>query len=287
MNKIDMAAELFVSSQGEIVHLSDTDAERARKTVLSARDVDTAMRILEEDVMSQYLKAGRFEELLDIIDELCIKPFMEPAVLSLYLKQGSTCENMRDYDMAIDYYSLGIQAYAALIGEETKYSYWLFNNSAFCHGYERIFLEAEKLANKAISIDREKHNAWKNLGISLEHQDRYIEAAACYLASFIKCGGGDDSRPMKHLTRMFERHEGLKDEFAGQAEKEMGKIFCGSFTDFSLGEAYYHCGHFDKAVISYEKFYESAPSGYGRYLSYSRRTAKELKELVQMEKQFT
>jgi tetratricopeptide (TPR) repeat protein len=193
---------------------------------------------------------------------------------------------MSDYGEAIDYYALGIQIYATMVEPDQIEGYWLFNNSAFCYSYERLFIGAQKMANKAISLDRDRHNAWKNLGVSLEHQSQYVEAAACYMASYIKCGGGRDPRPMMHLERIFKRHDGLKDEFANRAEKEVGGIFDGSFKDFSLGETYYYCGHFDKAIDSYEKFYASAPSGYSGCLEYAQKIVKDLKELKQMEMQF-
>jgi tetratricopeptide (TPR) repeat protein len=285
MNRIDMATELFVRAPGEIVPLPETEAEKMRKAVLSAQDIDTAMNILEEGMMSKYIKAGRFNEMLDIIDELHLRPFMEPAATCFYLKQGSICESMLDYSLAIDYYSLGIQAYAIKVEPDDRFGYWLFNNSSFCHDYEMLFPEAQRLAEKAISIDSRRHNAWKNLGVSFEHQDKHVEAAACYLASYIKCSGGSDPRPMMHLERIFKRHDGLQDKFADQAEKEMGNIFSGPFKDFCLGETYYYCGHFDKAVSSYEKFFSVAPSGYTGCLEYVQMRIKELKELKQIEAQ--
>jgi len=194
---------------------------------------------------------------------------------------------MQDYSLAMDYYAMGIQAYATMVEPDQEEGYWLFNNSAFCYSYERLFHGGQKQANKAISINREQHNAWKNLGVSLEHQYKYVEAAASYMASYIKCGGGRDPRPMMHLERIFKRHDKLKDALANQAEKEIGDIFSGPFKDFCLGETYYYCDHLDKAVDSYEKFYADAPSGYASHLEYVQRTVKDLKELRKMEEQFT
>ena len=286
MNKIDMAAELFIESADETVPISNADAYKMSKEVLSAQDIDKVMMILESGMISKYIKAKRFKEILDIIDDLHGRPFMKPGTINLYLKQGSICESMMDYHEAELYYLLGIQTHAIMVEPDNRHIYWLFNNYAFCNNHERFFEEAQKLAEKAISINREQHNAWKNIGVSLEHQDKHAEVAACYMASHIKCGGGEDSRPMMHLERIFKRNDGLKEKLAEQAEKEMGNIFSGSFTNFCLGETYYYCGHFDKAIDAYEKFYAVAPSGYVKHLAYARRLVKELKELMFMEAQF-
>lgn len=287
MNIINMAEELFVRTHREIVPIPDDYAETMKNNVLSAKSMDHVMFLLKEGVVSKYAGAGRFTEILGILSELQRRPFMQPAAMELYLKQGSICESMREYAMALDYYNRGIAAYATMIEPDNGCGYWLFNNAAFCHDYEKLFPEAQKLAEKAISIDKNRHNAWKNRGISLEYQNNYLEAAACYITSYIKCDGGNDLRPMMHLERMFKRHDGLKDDLAKEAKKIMGKIFSGSFKAFCLAETYYHCGHFDKAIIEYEKFYAVAPSGYENHLKYAQNIVKELKELKRMEEQFT
>lgn len=287
MNAINMTAELFVRNQEEIIPISDPDAEKMRKEVLSATDVNTVMQKLANGMVSKFSAARCFDEMLDIIHELHLRSFMAPAEANLFLKQGAICESMRDYSLAMDYYAMGIQAYATMIEPDQEEGYWLFNNSAFCYNYERLFQGGQKQTNKAISLNGEQYNAWKNLGVSLEHQYRYVEAAASYMASYIKCGGGRDPRPMMHLERIFKRHDKLKDALANQAEKEIGNIFSGPFKDFCLGETYYQCGHFDRAIDSYEKFYADASSGYASHLEYVQRTVKDLKELRKMEEQFT
>jgi tetratricopeptide (TPR) repeat protein len=287
MNKIDMKAELFVKRSEEIIPISDMDAEKMKNAVLSAQDIDGVMALLEDGMILKFTKAGRSEEIVEIIDELHGKSFMEPGKINLYLKQGSVYESVLDFSMAAIHYYLGIEEYAMKVKTDNRHSYWLFNNCSFCRDFQERFPEAQKLAEKAISIDSTRHNAWKNLGVSFEHQNRYVEAAACYMASFIKCGGGGgDPRPMMHLERIFKRHDKLKDALADQAKKEIGKIYAGPFKNFSLAETYYYCGHFDKAMYHYKKFYAVAPSGYASHLSYICRRLKELNELKQIEAQF-
>lgn len=288
MNSINMAQELFVKGPAELTPLSDADAGAMKKAVLAAPDAGTVMMMLNEGVISKYKGAGRFTELLDILSELHSRPFMQAdaAAMDLYLKQGSVCEAMLDFGMAIGYYSLGIEIYATMAKPNETVGYWLFNNSAFCHDYEKFFPSAQRLARKAVSIDRSRHNAWKNLGVSFEHQGDYTKAAACYLASYIKCDGGADPRPMMHLTRMFRRHDGLKDKFARVAAREMYAIFLGPYKYFCLAEAYYHCGHLDRAMRRYQQFYAVAPAGYEPQLQYALKVMNELKELKKIESQF-
>jgi tetratricopeptide (TPR) repeat protein len=282
-----MVQELFVKIPIDLTPISDADAGAMKKAVLCAPDAGVVMMMLNEGVVSKYKAAGRFTELLNILAELHNRPFMQAdaAAMDLYLKQGQICESMLDFGMAIGYYSLGIEIYATMVKPYEMIGYWLFNNSSFCHDYEKLFPAAQRLARKAVSIDRSRHNAWKNLGVSFEYQGDYIKAAACYLASYIKCDGGSDPRPMMHLTRMFKRHDGLKDKFARVALKEMYAIFSGPYKYFCLAEAYYHCGHLDKAVRMYQQFHAVAPSGYDSQLQYALKVISELKELKKLESQ--
>jgi len=286
MDNINMAAELFVRAQREISLLSDAEAEAMKMAILSARDIDKVMAELNKEVFPKFKRALRFNELLEILHELQERPFMAPAAIDLYLKQGSTCEELRDFAKAIDYYTKGLAAYATMAEPDPVRGYWLFNNSAFCHNYEQRFPEAQRLAEKAISIERETHNAWKNRGVSLEHQEERVEAAACYMAAYIKCGGGDDPRPMMHLKRIFRRHDGLRDDLARQAAKRIGSIFSGAYKTFCLAETYYHCGHLDRAAREYKKFFAIAPYGYASHLKYADGKLKELGELKKIEAQF-
>ena len=61
----------------------------------------------------------------------------------------------------------------------------------------------------AIDIQPEQYNAWKNLGVSLEHQEQYEEAAECYLKAVV-CSEGE-KRTIDHLFRLVERHPSLKE----------------------------------------------------------------------------
>jgi tetratricopeptide (TPR) repeat protein len=285
MKITNMAEELFVRAPAEFTLISDADAEVMKKAVLSARDIGAVMMMLNEGMTSRFKRAARYDELLQILGELHGLPFMQPAAVELYLKEGSVCESMLEYARAIEYYNKGIMAYAAMVKPKDKCGYWLFNNNSFCHDYEKLFPEAQRLAEKAISIDNKRHNAWKNRGISLEHQGDYVEAAASYLVSFIQCGGGEDPRPMMHLKRIFRRHDGLRDDLAAKARKIMGKIFSGSYRIFCLAETYYHCGHLDRALREYKRFHSMAPYGYAGHLKYVQKVIKDLKELKRIEAQ--
>ena len=194
MNIINMTKELFVKIPEEMTLISNNVAEKMKKDVLSAQEWEAVMSLLDEVLIPRFKSAGRFIELLDILNELHNRPFMQPTAADLYIRQGLVCESMIDAAAAIEYYDKGIVAYATMIEPDELRGYCLFNNDAFCHDYEKRFPKAQRLSEKAISIDRERHSAWKNRGVSLEHQDNYVEAAACYIASYIKCGGGGDRR---------------------------------------------------------------------------------------------
>ena len=65
--------------------------------------------------------------------------------------------------------------------------------------------EAEACCRAAIAIDAGRHNAHKNLGISLEGQGKYLEAAQCFLKA--AQAAPDDLRALGHLEDLLARHE--------------------------------------------------------------------------------
>jgi len=43
-----------------------------------------------------------------------------------------------------------------------------------------VFVDGEKYCRTAIEIDPQRHNSYKNLGLALQGQGKYAEAAACF-----------------------------------------------------------------------------------------------------------
>ncbi len=86
-------------------------------------------------------------------------------------------EGAQDYKAALEAYLRAFE----LPHESNEVWYFLHNNTGFCLNKTERYEEAEKYCRAAIEIDPDRHNAYKNLGIALQNQDRYADAAENYI----------------------------------------------------------------------------------------------------------
>jgi Flp pilus assembly protein TadD len=75
------------------------------------------------------------------------------------------------------------------------------DNRGYCLNQLQRFSEAERFCKKAIEIKASWHNAYKNLGVSMEGQGYYVEAAKLYLMALSKTPA--DGRYLMHLEVLF------------------------------------------------------------------------------------
>ena len=80
-----------------------------------------------------------------------------------------------------------------------------------------LFERAEHLCREAIGIDASRPNAYKNLGIALEGQGRYVAAADAYRAAALI--GPGDPRGLLHLEQLVESHPEVHDEYPWLADE--------------------------------------------------------------------
>ena len=73
-----------------------------------------------------------------------------------------------------------------------------------------LFARAERLCQEAIVIDASRPDGYKNLGIALEGQGRYAEAADAYRAAALI--GPGDPLGLLHLGQLVESHPEVHDE---------------------------------------------------------------------------
>ena len=90
-----------------------------------------------------------------------------------------------------------------------------------CLGYSLNQLgrhdEAEKWCRTAIELLPERHNAYKNLGISLEGQGQYGLAAEYYIEAVRR--GPTDPRAFFHLEELWQEHPELSRELPDMETK--------------------------------------------------------------------
>ena len=150
-----------------------------------------------------YRSSGRLMEAMELtrrIEDLAEGP-EEKA--HCYLTMGQIAEKMDDFAAAVDYYR---QAFR-LEPVGTELWYFVNNNLGYSLNQLGRFVEAECFCRAAIEINLERYNAYKNLGIALEGQDKPAEAAALYIQA-VKLNAGD-RRAFIHLLNLLERNPQL------------------------------------------------------------------------------
>lgn len=133
---------------------------------------------------------------------------------SMLVFQGSRSEKAGDYESALAFYraSLGFPI------ADPERRYFRLNNLGFCLNFFRRFDQAEEFLRAAVAMSPEQYNAWKNLGVTMEHQAKYEEAAKCYLKA-IECRPRE-MRSVCHFRRLLERQPVLAEKYPDIHHKE-------------------------------------------------------------------
>jgi Flp pilus assembly protein TadD len=116
---------------------------------------------------------------------------------------GQAMEHVNDFESAVRFYMLALE----LNPQNKLYRYFVLNNLGYSLNQLKRFVESEVYLRKAITIDGSRSNGFKNLGLSLEGQEKFVEAAESYLNA-IRANAGD-SRPLQHLEELVEHHKEL------------------------------------------------------------------------------
>lgn len=205
---IDMMAELFIDKQqGGVTEywVPPLSVEELLNIVSTSSDTEEKKDSLKSVVLHYRYKTmpnnGFYTTALSAELASILKKFRATGPL---LEEGVYCERIRDFESAIVFYDACLVSYP----EDQFIRYYSLNNLGFCLNFSRKFEEAENMLRVAIVIYPGKYNAWKNLGISLEWQGQYEEAAECYLKAYNLSKG--EPRSHLHLKRLLDRHPTLK-----------------------------------------------------------------------------
>lgn len=125
---------------------------------------------------------------------------------------GQAMENVRDYEAAVRYYR------EALSFEPASSWLWYFinNNLGFSLNALGRFAEGEPYCRRAIEIDPNLPNGFKNLGMSLSAQGCPQEAAKCFIQA-TRVNAADD-RAFRLLEKLLADHPQLQFEFEADME---------------------------------------------------------------------
>jgi len=213
---IDMMAELFIDKQQEKITefwIPPLSVEEYINKARGAHDFKEKKESLKAIILHYRSKTMSFngqytkdlsEELVGILKSFESIALFKNEVAGLLLQEGSYCEKARDYESGIVFY----RACFGLSVEDPFIKYFSLNNLGFCLNVCRKFDEAERILRQAIAFAPNKYNSWKNLGVSLEWQGQYEEAAECYLKAYNVSKG--EPRSHLHLKRLLDRHPTLK-----------------------------------------------------------------------------
>ena len=146
-------------------------------------------------------ESGKYEGALAYLEKILTLEEDPDARSRCCLTMGQLFEGMGDLPEAVAAYSRAF----ALPARENDTWYLLNNNLGYSLNQIGRHDEAEAYCRAAITIDPERYNAHKNLGISLQGQGRYLEAAHCLLTAAHAAPG--DTRALSHLEDLLARHE--------------------------------------------------------------------------------
>jgi len=124
----------------------------------------------------------------------------------MYFFMGQAMEHANDFESATRFYLVAFE----LSPRNASYQYFIRNNIGFSLNQLHRFVDAESFLREAIDIDPDRANGHKNLGLSLEGQRRYAEAARSFIAAVQ--ANASDSRALKHLEELAKRQRELYTE---------------------------------------------------------------------------
>ena len=165
---------------------------QARRWLCSRREVLEFLSALAQECASK----GNFTSAQQYLEMLLEDNQVETVKAYCLLSIGQLQEQQENYAAAIDWYRKAFRLHPAADGTW----YLLHNNLGYCLNRFGLHVEAEGLCRRAIAIDPARHNAHQNLGIALEGQGCFVEAAWEYLAAAKLCP--EDRRALWLLQRL-------------------------------------------------------------------------------------
>jgi tetratricopeptide (TPR) repeat protein len=187
----------FITKDGELISIRDT--RRVCAIFLGTKDVDSAVGCLWSLAVECY-EAGYFRAVCEYIERVLQLVDVPGARAECFLRMGSAMEQLRDFAAAQEAYSRAFD----LPQEQNATWYFLNNNRAYCLNQTGRYHEAEQYCRAAIRIEPRRHNAHKNLGVTLKNLGRLREAAKSLIRATRLCPA--DSRALAHLDELFTGH---------------------------------------------------------------------------------
>ena len=195
----DSSGVAYILPDGRVVAVDDAEAIFA---FMVAKESDPEkLKGMLWGFAKECGESGRFEGAVAYLEKILTLEDDPDARARCLLTMGQLFEKKGDFEAAATAYSRAF----TLQARENETWYFLNNNLAYSLNQVGRHAEAEAYCRAAIAIDPERHNAHKNLGLSLQGQGRYLEAAQCLLAA--AQARPDDFRALGHLEDLLAKHE--------------------------------------------------------------------------------
>jgi tetratricopeptide (TPR) repeat protein len=161
------------------------------------------------ELLRFYQSIGRHDLGPGVLDAILQSPISAEEQAICYHWLGVYAETRGEFDQALAFYDQGIALHPA----DRATAYFLRNNSGHCLNVKGLYSKAEAICRDAIAIDPACHNAWKNLGQSLQGRGDSVGAAWAYVEA-IKLGPADSKAAM-FLQALVAEHPELLAKYAG------------------------------------------------------------------------
>jgi tetratricopeptide (TPR) repeat protein len=195
----DPSEDRYILPDGQIVAIDDVEIIY---TFLAGLEKDPGkLKGLLWGLARECGESGRYDGAFGYVEKISTLEQDPDARAHCFLTMGQLFEGKRDFQAAVDAYSRAF----TLPARENDTWYFLNNNLGYSLNQIGDHDEAEPRCRKAIAINPDRHNAHKNLGISLQGQGRYLEAAQSLLRAARVAR--EDTRALDHLEKLLSEHE--------------------------------------------------------------------------------
>jgi tetratricopeptide (TPR) repeat protein len=208
--RLDFQFSIPRPPEGPLVELSAEEAEKILLRRVEQEKADPTDALWQ--LARFYQQRKDHEKGLDCLRQaMAHMPDVE-AKAHCVLGMGQMMEAVQDYEAAVRYYREAL----ALEPVHTDTWYFINNNLGFSLNTLGQFAEGERYCRKAIEINPNRPNAFKNLGIALKGQGEYREAARCFVtATQVNAA---DPRSLRLLQELLREHPELEFEFQADVE---------------------------------------------------------------------
>jgi tetratricopeptide (TPR) repeat protein len=180
--------------------LTGNEAEIEARLLRVARTRQQALRVTLEELATFYQNTERVEDWERCLDRTVDLHEEANHQSGLLVMLGVTAERREDWDMAIRYYARSLSANPT----DPDLAYFSHNNLGYCLNQLGDWEPAESYCRSALHVNPTRHNAHKNLGLSLCGQGRYLEAAHSFIVATER--QPRDVRALAHLDDMIREH---------------------------------------------------------------------------------